>query len=84
MMCLDALTIMPQVCYASPSITSGLIGDICLSSECRNYEEYDLCLVQDIEVLVVLSNALIWIAIRLRNLPIGDACESICPAEFVD
>ena len=45
----------------------GLIGDVCLSSECRICEECDLCPVQDIEVAIDWFSAMMWGAIKMSN-----------------
>ena len=52
-----------------------LIGDVCLSSECRSYEECDLCPVQDIKVVIDWFSAVMWGAIKMNNSPIGGGSE---------
>ena len=61
-----------------------LIDDTCLSSGCRICEEYDLCPVQDIEVVVDWFGAVMWCVIRMSNSPNGGASEFACRAESVD
>ena len=50
-----------------------LIDDVCLSSGWRSCEEYDLCPVQDIEMAVDWSSAVMRGSITMSNLPIGGA-----------
>ena len=59
-------------------------GTICLSSGCQCSEEYDLCPVQDIEVAIYWSSALMRGSITMSNSPIGGASVFSCPPESVD
>ena len=61
-----------------------LTGDVCLSSGCWICKESDLCPVQDIEVAIGWFNVVMRGAIKMTNLPVGDASEFSCPAESVD
>ena len=47
-------------------------------------EDYDLCPVLDIEVLIDQFSAVLWVATRMSCSHIGGASESACPVESAD
>ena len=61
-----------------------LIGDVCLSWEWRSCEECDLCLIQDIELVIDWFSAVMWGAMNMSNSPVGGASEISCPPDSVD
>ena len=48
------------------------------------YKKYDLCPIQDIEVIIDWFNVVMWGAIKMSNSPVGGASELPNPPEFVD
>ena len=67
-----------------PCNNEWLIDDVCLLNGCWIYKECDLCLVEDIEVVIDWFSAMMWGAIKMSNSPIGGTSEFPCLPKSVD